>query len=390
MCRRYCLFVFFSVFVVFNLWATTREGGKGLMYVHSARVINKGYLEFYGGTRFFGKVASFGTANRAYTLWNVQGFSSFNYGVSHHLEFAVSPIFYQDTNRGSGFSKEAVDSPDDLFLSIKLGSFGALESPFLFGGMLYTRIPTARQHNIIYEPYSAGSVEVGITGLASYFHNPIFPDAGWSIHANLGYLNHNDVGKDLTGDSLNLAPTPTSMSSEFLFGLGLRYPAETFDFSVEINGRYFLTQPPVSAYSREYVSYLTTGVYYKPYPWVTFEMGIDLRLISQEDLTDYTVTPRPKPQENFPNYPSWRGILGVKLAIFPTSLYASPEEKLLKKKATDRKTILERMMKEQTTTKNAESELSRIKAERKKAEEELQRLRKLLEAEKKKKKEKKK
>ena len=358
------------------------------MYVQSARVINKGYLEFYGGTRFFGKVASFGTANRAYTLWNVQGFSSFNYGVSRHLEFAVSPIFYQDTNRGSGFSKEAVNFPDDLFLSIKLGSFGALESPFLFGGILYTRIPTARQHNIIYEPYSAGSVEAGVTGLASYFHNPIFPDAGWSIHANIGYLNHNDVGKNIAGDSLNLAPTPTSMSSELLFGLGLRYPAETFDFSVEINARYFLTQPPVSAYSREYVSYLTTGIYYKPYPWVTFEMGIDLRFISQEDLTDYTVTPRPKPQESFPNYPGWRGILGIKLAILPTSLYASPEEKLLKKKATDRRTILERMMREQTTTKNAESELARIRAERKKAEEELQRLRKLLEAEKKKKKEK--
>lgn len=388
--RTCCSLMIFSFLITTHIWGTTSQGGKGLIYVHSARVIPKGYLEFYGGTRFYGKIANFGGASKAYTLWNVQGFTSFNYGLSPHIELAVSPILYQDTNSNRGNILEGqANFPDDILLSVKVGSMGALESPYLFGGMLYTRIPTAQQHNIIYEPYSAGSIELGFTGLISYFSNTTFPEEGWSIHGNLGYLSHNDVGRELTESPDDL--TPQSMSSEILFGIGLLYPAGTFDFSGEITARYFLAEPPITAYSREYVSYLTAGVYYKPYPWVTFKMGIDVRFISEQDLSEYSPVTQlsPPPTEDFPNYPSWRGLLGVKLAILPTYLRSSSEKVLLERKALDRRAVLERMMREQQDTKDAESELARIRAERKKVEEELMRLRKLLEAEKKKKKEKK-
>ncbi|MFH1942062.1 MAG: hypothetical protein ABIL68_08135, partial [bacterium] len=316
----------------------------------------------------------------------VQGFSSFNYGMSNHLELGFSPIFYQDTNSDGGNVMDGqANFPDDILMSIKIASFGGLENPFLFGGMLHTRIPTAEQHNIIYEPYSAGTLEVGLTGMVSYFSNQIFPEEGWSIHGNLGYLNHNDVGKALTDDPGD--PSPQSMSSEILFGVGLRYPAGTFDFSGELNIRYFLTDPPVTAYSREYCSYLTAGVYYKPYPWVTFEMGVDFLLVSEEDISDYQNTHLNPPLEDFPNYPTWRGVLGVKLAILPTSLYVSSERAVLEKRATDRREILEKMLREQKDTESAESELARIRAARQKLEEDLQRIKRLLEEEKKKKKE---
>ncbi len=352
------------------------------MYVHSARVLPKGYLQFYGGIRYFGKVAQFGAGSKAYTLWNVQGFTTFNLGLSSHFELALSPILYQDTNRGTGWSKEAINFPDDLLISVKMGSMGAMESPFVFGGMLYTRIPTARTHNIIYEPYSAGSTEIGITGLVSYFQNPAFPEEGWSIHGNLGYLNHNDVGQEIGLDPLD---TPQNMSTEILWGLGWRYPAGTFDFSAEIHSRMFLQNPPPSAFSAEDMTYLTAGIYYKPYPWVTFEMGIDFRLSSDKDESDYQRTPREKPSEDFPNYPAWRSILGVKLAILPTHLYSASDSDLLRQRAEERKEVLERMIKGQEQTEDAEGELERIRAERRRIEEELMRLRKLLEAEKKKK-----
>lgn len=381
MLRKWSFLVIFTVIMVTGLHSTTPLGGEGLLYVNSARVIPKGYLEYFGGTRFYGKVASFGPGRKAYTLWNVQGFTTFNYGASSHLEMAISPIIYQDTNGDGGNILDGqANLPDDLLLSMKIGSMGAMESPFIFGGVVYTRIPTGQQHNIIYEPYSAGRIEVGMTALVSYFSNIAFPEEGWSLHCNLGYLNHNDVGKELTDDSAD--PTPKSMSSEVLFGLGLRFPAGTFDFSAEINARHFLVRPPVTAYSREYFSYLTMGVYYKPYRWVTFEAGIDLQFVSGEDLSDYTDTQLPSPPADFPNYPNWRGVLGVKLAILPTHLYSSSEEELIKKRAGERRSILERMMKEQKDTEGAESELTRIRTERKKLEEELERMRKLLEAEK--------
>ena len=381
--RIYCLVFIFFIFMAMHLQGTTRFGGRGLIYIQSARVISKGYLEFYAGTRYYGKIARSG--KKAFTLWNVQGFTSFNYGVSSHLEMFISPILYQDTNSDGGNVLDGqANFPDDLFLGLKIGSFGALESPFIFGGMFYTRIPTAQQHNIIYEPYSAGAVEIGVTGLVSYFSNTTFPEEGWSFHGNVGYLNHNDVGKELTDNPDD--PTPQSMSSEILGGVGLLYPAGTFDFSLEINARYFLIDPPQTAYSREYVSYLTTGIYYKPYRWVTFEMGVDIRLLSGQDLSDYQNTGLSNPPEDFPNCPTWRGILGVKLAILPTDLYSSSEKALLEQRARDRREILDKMLRGQKETEDAESELLRIRTEREKVEEELKRLRELLEEEKKKKK----
>jgi hypothetical protein len=367
--------------IVFSVSASTPLGCDGLIYVYSARTIPQGYLEFYSGARFYGKVSSLGKG--AYTLWNVQGFSTFNYGLSKHIEIALSPVFYQDTNsKGGNVLDGKANFPDDLYLSLKAGSFGVLESPFLFGGQLSLRFPTASEHNIIYEPYSAGSIELQLLGLASYFSNTVFPEEGWSIHGNLGYLNHNDVGKSLTGNSND--PAPSSMSDELLFGLGFRYPAGTFNFSAEVNARAFLTQPPVTAYSREYQSYFTAGVYYMPYPWLSFKMGFDVNLISGDDQSVYQTTSLTPPQAGFPNYPGWRMILGAKIGILPTSLYASDEQALLKKKSLERETMMNQMLQDQKSTQNAESELSRIRAERAKLEAELERLRKLLESEKKK------
>jgi hypothetical protein len=221
-----------------------------------------------------------------------------------------------------------------------------------------------------------------LKGLISYFSNVPFPEAGWSIHGNLAYLNHNDVGQELTDYPED--PTPEVMSSELIGGIGLLYPAGTFDFSAELNGRYFLNRPSETAYSMESVGYLTAGVYYKPHRWLTFQMAMDMRVYSGEDLTKYAPETHlsPPPTEDFPNYPTWRGLLGVKIGILPTDLYKTSAEATLKRKARDRRAILERMMEERQDTEDAESELSRIKAERQKVEEELERLRKLLEAEK--------
>ena len=381
--KRYLIIITFLFCIGFNLEATTQFGGKGLFYVNSANVIPKGYLESFTGIRYFGKVAGFGSDQKAYTLWNVRIVNSFNYGAGKNVEFAVTPIIYQDTNtkKGNAFNEKA-NFIDDVLLSMKIGSFSMLESPYVFGGMIYFRLPTAKAHNIIYEPYSAGKVEIGLNGLFSYFSNVAFPEESWSFHANLGYLNHNDVGKELTDDPSDI--TPESMSSELLIGIGILYPAGTFDFSTELNASYFLSRPPETAYSRESVSYLTAGLYYKPYQWLTLEMAMDLRLFSGKNLSVYSPETHlpPPPTEDFPNYPTWRGLLGVKIGILPTDLYATSTEASLKRKARDRRAILEKMMEERKDTEDAESELSKIKAERQKVEEELERLRKLLETEK--------
>ncbi|MCK5147706.1 hypothetical protein KAR48_13185 [bacterium] len=359
--------------------ASDKLGGNGLIYVNSAQNISAGHLQLFAGTRFFGKIMG---GNYAYTLWNVQGFTALTWGVNSNLEFTFAPIVYQDTNNSEGNSLDgAANAPDDIFLKMKMGNFHGDKSPWYMGGQLGIRIPTAEAHNIIFEPYSAGGLEIGVTGLLSYFSNPSFLDEGWSFHANLGYLNHNDVGKELSKNTL--AKTPGSMSSELLIGAGMRFPAGNFDFSAELNARTFLTRPPEAAYSREFVSYLTGGVYYKPYRWLTFEMGLDIRLFSGEDVTDYTLVNR---VPDFPNYPVWRGQLGVKINLLPTSYFKVAEKSKLERKAADRQRMLERLMQGDQQGINADDELNRVRTEREKVESELRRLRKLLEQEKKKKK----
>jgi len=390
MARKLCIIIFLSIFFTIpNLYASTKFGSKGLIYVHSARVLPKGYLEFIGGTRYFGKVANFGSSGNAFTLWNVQGFTSFNYGINSNIELAVSPIIYQDTNNNEGnVLNGQANVPDKLFISVKVGCLGAENSNFLFGGILQTKIPTEKAYNIIYEPYSAGNVEAGIIGIASYLSNITFPEEDWSLHANLGYWNHYDVGEKLTKNPND--PTPNSISSELMFGLGARFPAGTFDFSGEINGRYFLNRPPVTAYSREHVAYLTTGIYYNPYRWLSFHMGIDVKLYSGEDISDYTQTSLPPPDiEDTPNYPDWRCVLGVKFSILPFSLYTTPESEL-QRDARNKKQFFKRMLGEEQDTENVEEEVEKLRQKRLKIEQELERIRKLLEQEEQKKKKKKK
>jgi len=379
--RRKTMIILLLALVVAGISvASTPIGGDGLIYLQSARTLPAGHLQFFGGTRFFGKIAG---GNQAYTLWNVQGVTALSWGVNKNMEFTLAPIVYQDTNndRGNALDGQA-NVPDDLLLNMKIGSFGGLESPWMFGGQASVRIPTAESHNIIFEPYSAGSLSFGLSGLLTYFSNTTFTDEGWSFHANLGYWNHNDVGEELAPGPD--APTPNAMSDEILFGAGIRYPAGNFDFSAEINGRAFITRPPESAYSSEFVSYLTGGVYYKPYRWLTFQMGVDIRLLSGEDLTEYSWGLK-KPAD-FPNYPFWRGMLGVKINLLPTSYFKASEKSSLERKAADRQRMLERLMQGDANADEADNELTRIRTERAKVEAELERLRKMLEEEKKKKK----
>ncbi|MBN1780652.1 hypothetical protein JW948_05960 [bacterium] len=384
--RKIWLPIAVLLFIRFDMPAVPFQGGHGLIYVHSADILKPGYLDVSGGTRYFGKIANFGGQEKAYTLWVVKGYTSINYGLNDHVELALCPVLYQDTNKGSdGINKESVNFPDDIFLGVKFGSFQKLESPYVYGGRMMLRIPTADKHNIIYEEYSAGGLEILLSGMLSYYSNVQYPDAGWSLHANLGYLNHNDVGRELTKNPDD--PSPNSMSSELLFGAGALFPAGQFDFSVEINANTFLSRPPVTAYSREYASYLTGGVYYRHNSWLQIQMGMDIRLISDRDLSEYsdagTTSLSKPPTGDFPNYPSWRGILGFKVALLPKALRTSDEDEL-RRKTRDRRNILERMIDEQKDTEDAEEELSRIKSERQRVEQELERLRKLLEQEKKK------
>ena len=358
--------------LIFSQTSLAQEnvGGRGLFYVHSARAIGKSHMNTYLHSRFFGKVGGAGAS--VCTYWDVQGSVTINWGLSDKVEVSLFPIIYQDTQENVG------NIPDDLFLRFKLASLAKPGASFQYGIMVHTRFPTAKRHNVIFEPYSAGSVEVGFTVLGTYSADPLYPTEASNVHFNLGYLFHNDAGDKLT-DNPNDNITNSSISSEMLYGFGLRYPFEKWDVTFEFNGNMFIQKPAVTAYTRENYFYLTPGLSYKVAKWMRIDFGADFRLTPDKDETEYDFLP------NFPHqlpttHPDWRAHMGIKLAILPTSIYYHDSDRdLIMRKAETRRQLFEQIVKEKQETEKAEQELERIKQERIKAEKELQRLRKLLE-----------
>lgn len=354
------------------------NGGRGLTYVQSAWTLEPGFLTVKALTRSFGKVGNFLRPNgrtEAVTIWDVTGRFSVNYGLGRHLELAISPILYGDTNRGG----DGINTPDDLFLSLKIGSFSSPGSSVSFGFVLNTRFPTGEVHNVPFEPYSTDRVAWGFTGLVTYSKDPLYPEDATNIHFNLGYWNHNDVGSKLTSSSTP-ETEPTSMSQELIYAAGIKIPRDNFDFSVEIYGNAFLQTPPPAAYSREDYVYLSPSVYYKPYRWLTLNFGADFRITKPSDKTDYSLISRVLPNSQ-PNYPGWRINFGSSFTLLPTTVYRVNERDILMQKAETRRELFEQIIKEQRETESAEAELERIKEERRRAERELERLRKILEGE---------
>ncbi len=355
------------------------NGGRGPSFVRAAWNLEPGYFTLGAHTRFYGKVADgarVGGTTIATTYWVVQGGFSLNYGISRHFEASLAPTLYQDTNRGG----KGFNLPDDLYLRLKIGSFGARGSAMNYGVELAGRIPTGKTHNIPFESYSSGKFSFGVTALASFARDPLYPEDGLSLHFNLGYWNHNDVGEKLTSLPLEQDTSLVrQMTQEFTYGAAVIFPSEKFNFRFELMGSGFLSAPPVSAYSREAVAYFSPGVSYKAYRWMTLDFNSDIRLSGENNTTVYG---KGLPGiSGLPNYPSWRATLGMKLTLLPTSLYSSSERELLMRKAESRRELFEQIIKEQRETEAAESELERIKDERRKAERELDRLRRILEGE---------
>lgn len=357
------------------------NAGRGPLNVRSAWTLEPGYLTLSTYTRFFGKVSKFAQPGQlgtnAITVWDVQGGLSLNYGISKHFEASLLPILYQDTNRGG----KGYNFLDDMFLFLKIGSFGSKGNSLSYGVNLGVRFPTAKEHNVLLEPYAADKTGFGINALASYARDPLYPEDAFSMHFNLGYWNHNDVGAKLTPGSIpNDKDTVRvlNMTQELSYGAALLFPFEKFDFRFEVHGWTFLQAPPVTAYSRESVTYVSPGVSYKPYRWMTMQLNADIRVTNSADKTNY---PGVSKFASLPNYANWRITLNTKITILPTSLYAISERDILMKKAESRRELFEQIIKEQRETESAEEELERIKDERRKAERELERLRRILEGE---------
>lgn len=372
--------VFFVLVLLFAqfVYASTSivNGGKGLPHTKAAWTTDPGWLTLVANTRFWGKVGDFKDQELEFetggAIWVVQGASSFSYGMGDHFELSLTPIVYQDVHQGN---KDEI--PWDTYLNFKIGNYGKKGSTLKWGVDVGTRWPTGTKNNVLFEDYSAGKAEWGFTGLLSYATDPLYPQDALNIHANLGYWNHNDAGEVIVPEVEDENSYVKSHSQHLDYATGFWIPTQKFDYGLELYGLGWIQKPPNAAASRENYTFLNATIKYKPYRWLDFMVGGDLRLSRDVDET----LGRRAALLDMPNYPSWRINIGAKIVLLPTSVYHTQERDILMQKAETRKELFEQIIKERRETESAEEELERIKEERRKAEQELERLRKILESE---------
>ncbi|MBN1541686.1 hypothetical protein JW992_06035 [candidate division KSB1 bacterium] len=368
------------IFAVVLLLSTASQaavinGGRGLPHTKAAWVQERTHLSMLMHTRFWGKVSQFTDTQLglqdAVTVWTVQGLVSMNYGLGKHFGVTLTPIAYQDVHQG-----QTEEYPWDTFLGLKIGSFGPKANSLNYGFELGARFPTGERHNVIYEDYTAGTIEAGLTALLSYAYDPLYPEDALNVHANLGYWHHNDVGQDLIPKVLHPENNVIHPSQHVNYGLGFTIPTIGFNYGLELYGLWWIQKPPRAAASRENYAYINASVTYKAFRWFHFMVSGDYRLTA--DVNETTL-PQRFPELGTPNYNTWRVNVGAKFVLLPTSIYRTRERDILMQKAESRRELFEQIIRERRETESAEEELERIRDERRKAERELERLRKVLE-----------
>ncbi len=341
---------------------TQFAGGRGLTMVQLPAVLDPGQLGVTLHTRAFVKSVP------SQTVSDGTGAISFNFGFTRHVEVGFTQILYQDLNVSAAANKYKIleQIPDDTYLRVKVGGYPLTigNAYFKLGVLNQLRYRTGLVHNVYLEPYTGGGIEWEIDLLTSFYTNPLYEDNALAFHLNLGYLNHNDAGIDTS---------IFKAAQEFIFGLAAVYPTRRFDFSLETHGTLFLRYPPENAYTRENYQWITPAIRYKLFYGLNAMLGVDLLLWRGEESSKVTLPP------DYPEFPNWR--INGTISLTPsTSFYKQPtfsqvgDPMSTRKLLRERKSLFEWVVDEQEGVEYIDVELEKIKAERKKAEQDLEKL----------------
>ncbi len=374
-----------SLFLVFIIviagYSQPRMGSHSLIHTQSARTFDKGRLELKTNMNFFTRATEFvGSGNepanfRANNYWLVAGNFLLTYGMFDHVDFTIMPRLYQDTHYSNEYN-----IPDDIFFTLKGGSWAFGQRKFYGSMMMNVRLATGEQHNYPFAEYASGATEYGFMGALSYYSDPYLPERSWNAHVNLGWWNHNEAGEVLYEFRNGTELTGSKNSSELQYALGFSYPTALFDYILEVNGINYLTQPDEFVYSRENWLYVTPSLRYKVSAFFSMYFGLDVRLIGDEDNTS-GVPDKSNENLNLPNYSSWRVQMGFNLRILPIVSTSKSAAEIEREQFNERVEFFQKIVQERERTQDVQEELDRLKEERKKAEKELEELRQILQEE---------
>ncbi|KAA3619861.1 MAG: hypothetical protein DWQ05_03815 [Calditrichaeota bacterium] len=355
-------------------------GGRSLLHLHSAWLLEKGSLTLQTNTSSYYNTVIVGSKNNGpvgTTVWQKNAVAGLNYAPGKHLEWGLTYNLYQDTQDVNRHISSSF-----LELKIKAANFGGLRNHFRLGLVANTVLPMGDSHNLAFEPYASGTMQFGLTGLVSYSSELLVPESGFNFHANVGFVQHSDAGENLTGAATDTFLVQAA-TRELLYGAAMVFPTNRLDLGLEVFGRGFASRPPVTAYGREDYLYLAPFINYRLNRKISFKVGMDIRLLKDEDRTNYTTTGIAPLHPDLPNYPGWRLRAGFKfyltkpeprkiqknyVATTPVAKYADFAEE-------SPETLQERLVRERRKIEEVEQELERIRYNQRKMAQTLKNLR---------------
>jgi len=368
--KKFYICIFIIIF--YSLAFAQYPGSRSLLHTHTGKTFEQGQLEIHSNMNFYTKLADYldPTLNpgdfESHNMWLVAGNVIITYGLSDNLDITIAPRVYQDIQ-----AKDNYNLPDDIFFTLKAGSFSFANRKFFAAGMLNFRIPTGETHNYPHAEFASGAFEYGISSAFSFYSDPYLPDRAFSAHLNLGWYNHNEAGKEIYGTYKSKVN-----SSELQYGLGFLFPIDIFEFMLEFNGISFMQQPDPYVHGRENWTYVTPSVRYKPYHWLSLDLGIDLRISSDQEET---ITSRAN--LDIPNYADWKAVLGVNLKVLPFTSSSKSSQEVEREQFNKRVDFFQNIIEERERVEDVQEELDKLKQEREDAEKELEELKQILEEE---------
>ena len=353
-------------------------GSKSLLHTHTGRTFEQGRLEVRTNLNFFTKLGEFIGQNKptgfsAANYWMVANNVLITYGAFDNVDLTVAARIYQDTHYSNEYN-----IPDDIFVTLKAGSFDFANRRMYGAGMINLRFGTGEKHNYPFVEYASGAVEYGLMAAFSYYLDPYLPERSFSSHLNLGWYNHNDASQ-VVYDERNVKQEATLNASELQFGLGFVYPVGALSFMLELNGINYIEQPDTMVYSRENYIYVTPSIRYKPYRWVSMDLGVDVRISS--NVQETKGVPLFTSSLDLPNYASWKAHLGLNFTILPLGPSELTPEEMDRDRFNKRIDFFQNIIEERERVESVQEELDRLRREREEAEKELEELKQVLEEE---------
>ncbi|APF20476.1 hypothetical protein Calab_1377 [Caldithrix abyssi DSM 13497] len=366
---------------------------RTLMYTQTGRTVEPGRLFVYNEMNFYTKVADFvGNLKpqdfRAANYWLVAGNTVFTYGVGEHFDASLGIRVYQDTHYSNEFNL-----PDDLFLTLRAGSFAFGYGHFNAAFITSFRIPTGEKHNYPFAEYASGAFEYSFMTALSFYLDPYFPDRALSFHYNIGIWNHNEKGRTVYTYERNYRDPQgvlhlkgeeligTRNSVDLRMALAAVFPTDMFDFRVELSGILYLQKPDAFVYSAEEWAFLSPSIRYKPVEWASFDLGADFRLSPAVRQWTNPIIPDISETLDLPkNYPSWRIHLGANLNLKILKSGVQKAEDLYEREQLKQsREYFDAVLREKERSQDIQSEIESLKKLRKETEQEIKELKKLLE-----------